>query len=293
MRKFFQIAVSLLIMSILMPSLFSQDLTETQKSSLKYRTKNLKGEKKKPFDKIRRGGMPTFPQGIEGKKINFGFTLGGDIALMTALSEEKCPLGGNVSLYMHGILEHTNTIALGSEIKGFYLLSNKANYLEKYKITGSDLPDPEVKVGDWIIGAVQFSLLGNFNPRPRFNVQLKANIGPLVAVVPTNEANYQIKQRQNDGTYSITTYDYAYEAPIEKTLSLGAAFTIGADVLYALSKNVEFKAGVDWSYLRFTYDKSWSKKVVYETHTVEDAYVSRELAQFGVFDIHFGFSFSF
>lgn len=293
MKRILQITVSLLIIIVLTPDLFSQDLIDAQKSSLKYRSKNLKIEKKKNSEKIRRGGLVTYPQGIDGKKINFGFTLGGDIALMTALSEEKCPLGGNFSLYMHGILKNTNTIALGSEIKGFYLLSNKANYLEKYKIIGSDVPDPEVKVGNWILGAVQFSVLGNFNPLPRFNVQLKANAGPLVAVVPTNTANYRIKQRQNDGTYSVTTYDYTYEAPIAKTLSIGAAFTVGADVLYAITKNVEFKAGLDWSYLRFTYNKIWSEKVVYESYEKEKDYISKELVQFGVFDIHVGFSFSF
>ena len=294
MRNIFCAIIGLNLFSLFIPASFSQDVTENQKASSEYRRKNLGVEKKKSLSKVRRGGLMTYPHVIADKDINFGFTIGGDIALMSALNVEKCPLGGNFSLFMHGILENTNTVALGTEIKGFYLLGNQDKFAAEFRIPGSEI-EPTVKVGNWILGAVQFSVLGNFNPMPRFNLQLKVNAGPLIAVVPPYEINYQFKERQTDGTYRTTIYDYKYEAMMSETISIGGALTVGMDVLYALSENTEFKAGVDWSYLRFNYAKIGMKKIVQETVETpkETPILTKEVAQFGVFDIHVGFAFSF
>lgn len=295
MRKIFRIIIGLTLFAMIMPAVYSQNLTEDQKASVKYRRKNLGVENKKSSSKIRRGGTPTYPRGIADKDINFGFTLGGDLALMSALNVEKCPLGGNFSLFMHGVLKNTNTVALGTEIKGFYLLANEEKFANQFRVTGTDVKEPEVKVGDWILGAVQFSVLGNFNPLPRFNVQLKLNAGPLIALVPKYEGKYEFKERQTDGTYKTSKYEFQYVAPISNTMSIGGAFTVGMDMLYAITKNTEFKAGVDWSYLRFNYIKIWEKYVIYETYepTLLKPEPTKEVAQFGVFDIHVGFAFSF
>lgn len=294
MRKILCVIIGLTMFAMIMPVVYSQGVTENQAASIKYRRNNLGVEKKKSSPKIRRGGTITYPRGIADKEINFGFTLGGDIALMSALNVEKCPLGGNFSLFMHSILENTNTVALGVEIKGFYLLANEEKFANQFRVTGTDVKEPVVKVGDWILGAVQFSVLGNFNPRPRFNLQLKLNVGPLIALVPKYEANYQFKENQTDGTYKTTTYDFKYAAPISSTMSIGGALTVGMDMLYAITKNTEFKAGVDWSYLRFNYVKMWEESVDYETYVLpKDPYTTKEIAQFGVFDIHVGFAFSF
>ncbi|MDD3280353.1 MAG: hypothetical protein PHC83_02155 [Bacteroidales bacterium] len=294
MRNIFCVIIGFILFSLFIPTTYSQNPTENQESSLKYRRKNLGVEKKKSFSKVRRGGVMTYPRGIADKDINFGFTVGGDIALMSALNVEKCPYGGNFSLFMHGILENTNTVALGAEIKGFYLLGNQEKLISEFRVPGSEV-EPIVKVGNWILGAVQFSVVGNFNPMPRFNLQLKVNAGPLVAVVPPYEINYQFKERQTDGTYRTTIYDYKYEAPISQSMSIGGALTVGMDVLYALSKNTEFKAGVDWSYLRFNYSRIGIKKIVQDAVEIpeEIPILTKEVAQFGVFDIHLGFAFSF
>ncbi len=294
MRKILRIIIGLAVISILIPVSYSQDLTDTQESSVKFRNKNLGVEKKKSASKIRRGGITTYPRGIADKKINFGFTIGGDLALMTALNVEKCPVGGNFSMFMHSVLKNTNTLALGAEVKGFYLLANKEDLTNEFIVPGSDVDAPTVKVGNWIVGAVQFSVLGNFNPLPRFNIQLKANLGPLIAVVPNYEATYQFKERQYDGAYKTTSYHFVYQAPISKTLAIGGALTVGTDMLYALTKNMEFKVGVDWSYLRFNYSKMWEETIDYESYVqTKDPYITKEVAQFGVFDIHLGFAFSF
>ena len=290
MKKIILIITGLTILN----AALSQDLTEPQVSSLKFRNKNLGVEKKKSIQKTRRGGNKTYPQGIANKKINVGFTLGGDLALMSALNVEKCPVGGNFSLFMHGVLKNTNTLAIGAEIKGFYLLSNKNNFADEYTVTGSDVNPPSVKVGNWIVATPQLSIMGNFNPLPRFNIQLKANAGPLVALVPVYEATYQFKERQFDGTFKTTNYYFKYAAPISKTMSIGAALTFGTDMLYALTKNIEFKAGVDWSYLRFNYNKLWTEKVDYTSYVAPPKiYETKEVAQFGVFDLHVGLAFSF
>lgn len=295
MKNRVRIFISIVVMSLMTTLGYAQDKsTEAQKSSLKFRQRNLGVEKKKNQDKIRRGGIVTYPQGIGDKKINMGFTLGGDIALMSALNVEKCPLGANLSLFMHGVLKNSNTVALGTEIKGFYLLANKDKFTKEFKVIGNDVEDPEVKVDNWLITTVQFSVLGNFNPLPRFNLQLKANIGPLVALLPHYEAKYQFKELQYDGTYKTTTHNFKYEAPISNTLSIGGAATLGMDVLYALTKNTELKFGIDWSYLHFNYTKQWEDSIDYESYVEnKDPYTTKEIARFGVFDVHLGFAFSF
>jgi hypothetical protein len=294
MNKILRIIIVLTVVSIMIPVTYCQDVTESQASSLKFRNKNLGIEKKKSTQKTRRGGKMTYPRGIADKKINFGITLGGDIALMSALSDEQCPLGGNLSLFIHGVKKNTNTIAMGAEIKGFYLLADAEKFANEFKVTGTDVAAPKVKVGNWILGATQFSFLANFNPLPRFNIQLKANVGPLIAIVPKYEATYQYKERQFDGTYKTTTYTFNYAGQLSKTMSIGGAFTVGSDMLYALTKNMEFKVGLDWSYLRFNYSKLYQEKIDYVSYIKNvDPYIEKGVAQFGVFDIHLGFAFSF
>ena len=294
MKNIIRIFISIVAISMMMSLGYAQDKTESQKSSKKFRQRNLGVEQKKSQNKIRRGGIMTYPQGIAAKKFNIGFTLGGDIALMDALEVEKCPFGANFTIFMHGVLKNTNTVALGTEIKGFYFLTNKDKLVKKFSVAGMDVNPPEVKVDNWLLTTVQFSVLGNFNPLPRFNLQIKGNIGPLIALVPPYEATYQFKERQFDGTYKTTTHNFKYEASVSNTLSIGVAFTTGMDVLYAITKNTEFKFGLDWSYLRFNYTKIWQDTIDYESYVVnKEPYAVKEIAQFGVFDIHVGFAFSF
>ncbi|OQA90867.1 MAG: hypothetical protein BWY27_00741 [Bacteroidetes bacterium ADurb.Bin234] len=298
MKRNIYLLLCVLAALLVLPSLQAQKATEVQESRITYRQKNLGVEKKKTIKKTRRGGIRTYPEGIADKNINMGFTLGGGLALMDALNKQKCPYGGTVSLFMHGVLENTNTVAVGAEIKGFYLLANNDKYTKQFEVNNikkESLITPTTKVGNWLLGSVQLSVMGNFNPRPRFNIQIKANAGPLVAMVPVYETKYQIKEVQSDGTYKISTYDYKYQAKIADKLSLGLAFTVGTDMLFAITKHTEFKAGIDWSYLRFNYTEVGVRQIKTEGIELPELkpIENKQVAQFGVFDIHVGFAFSF
>lgn len=298
MKKNICLILCVLAALLVLPAVQAQKATELQESRKTYRQKNLGVEKKKSIQKTRRGGIRTYPEGIADKNSNMGFTLGGGLALMDALNKQKCPYGGTVSLFMHGVIENTNTLAIGAEIKGFYLLANQEKYRSQFEVNNikkESLITPTAKVGNWMLGTVQLSVMGNFNPRPRFNIQIKANVGPLVTMLPIYETKYQIKEVQSDGTYKISTYEYKYQPKIADKLSLGLAFTVGTDMLYAITKHTEFKAGIDWSYLRFNYTEVGVRKI--ETQGVElpalKPIENKQVAQFGVFDIHVGFAFSF
>jgi hypothetical protein len=299
MKIYIYLIGCLLSITLLTPNVDAQTLKEITASKHEYRKKNLGIEKKKSLQRTRRGGMMTYPVGIADKKINMGFTLGGNLALMDALNKQNCPIGGGFSLFMHGILKNTNTLALGAEIKGFYLLANRDKYVKQFQamnIESESLMEPSATVGNWILATAQFSVMGNFNPRPRFNIQIKANAGPLLAMVPKYDVMYQLKEIQSDGTYKITTYDFEYQTKNEGMMA------IGTDMLFAITKHAEFKLGIDWSYLRFNYYEIGVKRIEYQE--VEQAEISpygvdknnlpkTRVAQFGVFDIHAGFAFSF
>ncbi|NLE62580.1 MAG: hypothetical protein GX612_01900 [Bacteroidales bacterium] len=298
MKRNIYLLLCVLAASLVLPSVQAQKPTEVQESRITFRQKNLGVEKKKSVNKTRRGGIRTYPEGIADKNINMGFTLGGGLALMDALNKQKCPYGGTVSLFMHGIIENTNTVAIGAEIKGFYLLANEEKYKSQFEVNNiktESLMPPDAKVGNWILGTAQLSVMGNFNPRPRFNIQIKANAGPLVTMLPAYETKYQIKEVQSDGTYKISTYDYKYQAKIADKLSLGLAFTVGTDMLFAITKHTEFKAGIDWSYLRFNYTEVGVRQIKTEGIELPELkpIENKQVAQFGVFDIHVGFAFSF
>ena len=104
---------------------------EQEISSKKFRSRNKRNLKIKYVN-----WYHDLPQGIAAKKFNIGFTLGGDIALMDALEVEKCPFGANFTIFMHGVLKNTNTVALGTEIKGFYFLTNKDKIVKNLSVAG-------------------------------------------------------------------------------------------------------------------------------------------------------------
>ena len=167
------------------------------------------------------------------------------------------------------------------------MLTNNDNFT-KYTcpVQEEGLELPEVSTGNWIAGTVQLSLLTNFNATARCNIQLKANAGPLVVMVPDNHVKYQISEIQLDNSAGVTVKEIQYKSG----MSIGGAATLGADLLYALSRHTEIKGGVDWTYMRFSYER---------TNTVtkqgqDPVYsVSKELRQFGVFNLHIGLAHSF
>ena len=232
-----------------------------------------------------RGGRLNMAKGIEGHKINFGFDLGGALALMDALNREKAIIGGKATLFVHGIIPNTKTFAIGFEGGCTYLLANSQKYKETLTASNRDGAratdrEAQVTVGDWMLPTAQISFMGNFHPVQRFNIQIKGNIGVVAAMVPKYEAKYYVREIQNDGTYAEAENHFLYDNGI----AIGASATVGTKLLYALTKHTEFGVGIDWTYVRFSYNKGWASPKVD---------INKQLTQFGIFDLHVGFAFSF
>lgn len=262
--------------------------TAAEKSATTKSHRNFSRKSSNPANTLSRGGHLRYPHGLDNNKsINMGYQLGPSLALNDALKEERCALGANLDLYMHFILKRTHLLAMGPEIKAFYFLSNQNNFT-KYNcpVQEEGLEPHDVSVGNWIAGSVQFSMLTNFNATARCNIQLKANAGPLIVMVPENHYTYQISEIQLDNSTGVTVKEFKYNGG----MAIGGAGTLGADLLYALTANTEIKGGVDWTYMRFSYDKECSV-----TKQGQDPVYSirKELRQFGVFNFHIGFAHSF
>ena len=233
-----------------------------------------------------RGGRQNMPNGIEGHKINFGFDLGGSLAMIDALNREKSYFGAKGTIFIHAIIPKTNTFAIGFEGGATYLMANEAKYKETLIASSRDgalATDKEAKVtvGNWLLPTAQVSFVGNFHPAPRFNIQLKGNLGAVLAMTPKYEAEYYVKEIQNDGSYAESKYHFLYN----NSMAIGLSATVGTKLLYALSAHSEFTAGLDWTYMRFSYEKGYVSPIAGK--------VNKELTQFGIFDLHIGFAFSF
>lgn len=259
-----------------------QAQTDAEKSVNRQRNRNFSRKSYNPARNLSKGGHINYPRGIDNdKSINFGFNLGGCVGTIDALKEEMCSIGGGFDFYMHKILKETNTIALGGELKAFYLMSDNEKYLDYIRPKSTDSSETATATtANWIAGAIQFSLLANFNATARCNVQLKANAGPCVVMVPENKVVLQVMKQQLDNSVAPTTFEYKYKSG----MSIGASATLGADLLYALSAHSEIKCGIDWTYLRFTYEKEYLRP---------KTKIIKEFKQFGIYNFHMGFAFSF
>ena len=176
--------------------------TVAEKSAVTKTNRNFSKKSVNPANNLSRGGHLNYPQGLNrNKSFNMGYQLGPSLALNDALREERCALGANFDFYMHFVLQRTDLLALGTEIKAFYFLTNNSNF-NKYTcpVHEEGLEEPVVSTGNWIAGTVQMSLLTNFNATARCNIQLKANAGPLVVMVPKNDVKYQISEIQLDNS---------------------------------------------------------------------------------------------
>ncbi|MDR1878892.1 MAG: hypothetical protein LBQ64_04940 [Bacteroidales bacterium] len=238
-----------------------------------------------PSTKIPRGGRLKLASGIEGHIINFGFSMGGSFALMDALSKEKAFIGGRGSFFLHVIIPRTKTFAIGIEGGVTYLIANPTKYQETLIASTRDgalasSKSSTVSVGNWMLPTAQLSFMGNFHPATRFNIQIKGNIGVVLAMVPPYKAEYYIKEIQADQTYAEVKHQFVYK----NDMVLGLSATVGTKFLYALTDHVELGVGLDWSYFHFTYEKGWLAPTVK---------VDKVLTQFGAFDLNIGFAFSF
>ncbi|MDR1459803.1 MAG: hypothetical protein LBI60_06285 [Bacteroidales bacterium] len=232
-----------------------------------------------------RGGRLKMPNGIEGHRINFGFSLGGSFAHLDALNKEKAFIGGRGTVFIHAIIPNTKTFAIGFEGGVTYLLTNGNKFRETLIASTRDgalatSKEAQVTVKNWMLPTAQISFMGNFHPAHRFNLQIKGNIGVVLAMVPKNNGEYYIKEIQSDGTYVENRYSFLYNDDFK----IGISATIGAKLLYAITNHVEFGVGIDWSYYRFSYEKGWLSPEIK---------ITPELTQIGVFDLHVGFAFSF
>jgi hypothetical protein len=278
MKRIVLIATTLLLLCSV--SSMAQNNDRKLKKSITCKTK-----RSSPSNLPPRGGRTKMPDGIEGHKINFGFSLGGSLALIDALNREKASVGGRGTVFIHAIIPNTKTFAVGFEGGVTYLLANQAKYKETLVASTRDgslatSKEAQVTVANWMLPTAQISFVGNFHPAHRFNVQLKGNIGAVLAMVPRYSGEYYIKDIQSDGTYVESKRAFLYG----NDTKVGISATVGTKLLYAITNHVEFGAGLDWSYFRFSYEKGW---------TSPEIKITPELTQFGIFDLHFGFAFSF
>jgi hypothetical protein len=236
------------------------------------------------------GGRERMAQGIEGKKVTFGFDIGAGVSMLDAASREKAPFGGKFNVFVYGLLPHTKTFAIGFEGGAILMFANSQKFRETLVATGRDRT-PTVNqsvmgsVGDWLIPTAQISFMGNFHPLQRFNVQVKVNIGGALAIVPRYNADYVIENMLSDGSYELVRTKYRYETGMRP----GISATIGTKMLYALGAHSEFGAGIDWTYIRFNYTKMQMLPLS-EANTPT---VTSVLSQFGFLDLHIGFAFNF
>ena len=230
------------------------------------------------------GGRLQLYQGIEGKKVNFGFNLGGGVTMMDALNREYAPYGAKASLFVHYLVPRTQTLGIGLELGAFYLLANQDKFTQSLVATtrdGSPSTDFATKatVGNWLLPVGQVSIMGNFHPVQRFNLQLKVNLGVVAPMMPIYSGEYEI-QKIRDGIYEKVRYAFSYDSK----MNIGFSGTVGMKMLYAISHSTELGVGVDWSYLRFSYFKK-------ETAPLPN--IEKVLTQMGVLDLHVGLAFSF
>ncbi len=275
----------LILFSLLL--LFSVQLSaQTQKTKGKKITVPCKSSKSFSSKGLPpRGGRTEIPRGIEGKFINFGFSLGGTFAFMDALNTEKAFIGARGTVFVHAIIPKTKTFAIGIEGGFTYLLANEKKYKESFVAAtrdGSSASDiaHAVKVSNWMLPTVQASFVGNFHPAERINIQIKGNIGTVLAMVPKYEVKYYIRETALDGF----SFDNEYHFVYNNDMSIGLSATVGTKFLYAIAPFAEFGVGLDFSYMRFSYEKGWVSPVVK---------VEKELCQIGLLDLHIGIAFSF
>jgi hypothetical protein len=232
------------------------------------------------------GGRLQLAQGIEGKKINWGFNLGGGVTMMDALNREAAPYGAKASLFIHFLVPQTKTFGIGLELGGFYLLANQAKYTEFLTATTrngepNSLHETKITVDAWILPVGQVSFMGNFHPVQRFNIQLKANLGAVVPMIPAYKGEYGIKDIGANDENIDTKYVFAYDPK----MNVGLSAAVGMKLLYALNHTTEFGVGVDWSYLRFSYIKKYTEPALKIPEQIP--------TQMGMLDLHVGFAFSF
>lgn len=233
----------------------------------------------------RHGGRLQLAQGIEGKNVNFGFNLGGGITMMDALNREAAPYAAKGSLFVHYLIPRTKTLCVGLELGTFYLFANQEKYVKNLTATTrKGAPTTEhpstARVNNWLLPVGQASIMGNFHPVQRFNIQLKANLGAVIPIIPTYSGEYWNKSIQPNGEYQELKYTFSYDSK----MNVGVSASIGMKLLYALNHYTEFGVGVDWSYLRFSYFKKWIDPM---------PKITKEITEMGVLDLHVGFAFSF
>ena len=231
------------------------------------------------------GGRLQLAQGIEGKKVNFGFNLGGGVTMMDALNREAAPYGAKASLFVHYLIPNTKTFGIGLELGGFYLFANQEKFIESLTAIARDgglnsEHGTKATVGSWLLPVGQVSFMGNFHPVQRFNIQIKANLGAVIPMIPTYSGEYGIKDIRPSGENVDVQYTFSYDPKMK----VGMSATVGMKLLYALNHNTEFGVGADWSYLRFSY----FKKQVLPAPDIKPV-----ITEMGVLDLHVGLAFNF
>ena len=222
----------------------SQVVSGRQKQSTK--TVN---ESKSPFKNARRGGRNTLPRGLKDKKVNIGFNAGLANAGMDLKVEEYAGLGFTGNLYAHYLFQGSPTIGLGFYTNYYLFPVNNRKYSLRYKYPES------IKTPNWSIQSFMASSLFNFTIEERLSAQLMTNVG----IIYTSIAQTSV---QHSDTLFIPSLGYQpveYSFKNSNSSNIGMTALINFSFAYALSANIEAKAGFEWQYMRVKYNREWYK----------------------------------
>lgn len=222
----------------------SQIVTGRQKKS----TKTV-SEAKSPFKNARRGGRETLPSGLKDKKINIGFGVGIANPGMDLKVEEYASLGLTGNVYAHYLLKGIPTLGIGIYSNYMIFPVNNRNYTLRYKY-------PElINTPQWSINSFMASCLFNFTIEERISAQLMTNGGIIYTQIPQTTVKHSDTALVAGIGYQLVDYHFANA----NSSNIGFSALVNFNFAYAISPNVEVKAGVEWQYMRISYTREWYK----------------------------------
>ncbi len=220
---------------------------EHSKSKPKNAVSNIGGSfhSKSTDKKAHRGGRNTLPIGIEGKKINIGIGSGLAIPSLSLKTEEHVMLGSNTHFYAHYIINGRSSYGIGINTNFIFLNTD----VTKFYNENQNLY--HAKVYPWSLFTISPSFLINFSIKPRVSAQFVLNSGALMATIPQSQLNFIDSTSAIGEPVVVVNRDYIYQTGTQTGWFASGIFQFN----YALSRHLEVRAGIDYFYGRFNYQR--------------------------------------
>ncbi|MDY0215695.1 MAG: hypothetical protein RBS19_01950 [Bacteroidales bacterium] len=243
MKNPIKLLIFLLIIGI-MPYAESQAVTSPHK-----KTKKTTSQAKSPIKNARRGGRETLPTGLKDKSWNIGFGTGIANPGMELKAEEYANIGLTGNVYAHFLLKGSPTVGLGIYSNYSIFPVNNRKYALRYKHPES------VTTPMWSINSMMASFLFNFTIEERISAQLMTNAGVIYTQIPKTTVKHSDTALVAGYGYQLVEYQFTNA----NSSNIGFSALVNFNFAYALSPNVEVKAGVEWQYMRISYMREWYK----------------------------------